>query len=249
MHYGRLNFPSLKLSKTEARNNITKGIYNGWEDPRTWSLQSLEMRGIRPEAIRETLLELGMSTTGITFDESWLYSKNKDLIDSVSNRYFYVENPIKMVITEIPFNEYTSEPLLLPSNPDKGRRSILVKGKDNMLTIYISHSDAVNLKAKQTLRLKDLVNVEIQTKNLKSKLIRAKFHSFELNRDYSIIQWIPDNSKIQVSILRPDGTISEGYGEVNLLDIPLKKPIQFERYGFVNPIRWDHKKLFCYFTH
>ena len=249
MHYGRLNFPSLKLSKTEARNNITNGIYNGWEDPRTWSLQSLEMRGIRPEALRETLLELGMSTTGITFDESWLYSKNKDLIDRVSNRYFYVENPIKMVITEIPFTKHTSEPLLLPSNPDKGRRSILVEAKDNILTIYISHSDAVNFKAKQTLRLKDLANVEIQSKNLKSKLIRAKFHSFELNRDYSIIQWIPDNSKIQVSILRPDGTISEGYGEVNLLDIPLKKPIQFERYGFVNPIRWDHKKLFCYFTH
>ncbi len=33
------------------------------------------------------------------------------------------------------------------------------------------------------------------------------------------------------------------------LNIPLEKPIQFERYGFVNPIKWDNQKLICYFTH
>jgi glutamyl-tRNA synthetase len=249
MHYGRINFPSLKLSKTEARNNISNGIYDGWNDPRTWSLQSLEMRGIKPEALRETLLELGMSTTGINFDESWLYSKNKDLIDGISDRYFYVENPIKVEIKEVPFSEHLSEPLLLPSNPKKGKRKIKVETHNKLLNIFIANSDAADIFPNQILRLKDLINIEIKTINMKKSLIHATFQSFKLNRDYSIIQWVPQQNKVEVSILKPDGELSEGFGEINLLDIPLRKPIQFERYGFVNPIRWEEKKLVCYFTH
>ncbi|MFX0009861.1 MAG: glutamate--tRNA ligase family protein, partial [Candidatus Hermodarchaeota archaeon] len=87
LHYGRIKFPNMKLSKTQSRNNIIQGIFESWDDPRTWSLQSLKKRGIRAEALRKTLLELGMSQTGIIFDESWLYSKNKDIIDGISDRY------------------------------------------------------------------------------------------------------------------------------------------------------------------
>jgi glutamyl-tRNA synthetase len=249
LHYGRINFTNLKLSKTESRNNIINGIYEGWDDPRTWSLQSLKMRGIEPEALKETLLDLGMSTTGINFDESWLYSKNKDFIDGVSDRYFYVENPIKVEIRNVPFSEYTAEPLLLPSDPKKGKRTIKVHSKNGILILFIAKSDTEKFKTNKIIRLKDLVNIEIETVNLKKKLIHAQFHSFELNRDYSIIQWVPEENKVQVNILKPNGLLSKGYGEVNLLNIPLKKPIQFERYGFVNPIRWDKNILKCYFTH
>ncbi|MBY8987895.1 MAG: glutamate--tRNA ligase, partial [Candidatus Lokiarchaeota archaeon] len=122
LHYGRIKFPNMKLSKTQSRNNINQGIFDGWDDPRTWSLQSLEKRGIRADALKKTLLELGMSTTGIIFDESWLYSKNKDIIDGISSRYFYVEEPINIEIENVPFSEYTAEPSLLPSNPKKGKR-------------------------------------------------------------------------------------------------------------------------------
>ena len=55
--------------------------------------------------------------------------------------------------------------------------------------------------------------------------------------------------KINVQILKPDGSISNGYGEINLLKIPMNKTIQFERYGFVNPIKIENNDLFCYFTH
>jgi len=89
LHHGRIKFPNMKLSKTEARNNIQKGIYEGWDDPRTWSLQSLKKRGIKPEALKESLLSLGMSMAGITFSTGWLYSRNKDLIDKISDRYFF----------------------------------------------------------------------------------------------------------------------------------------------------------------
>jgi len=249
LHYGRINFPGMKLSKTYARNQIMKGKYDGWEDPRTWSLQSLRKRGIRPKAVREALLDLGMSKSGITFSVNWLYSKNQDIIDNISNRYFFVEDPIKVEITNIKNESLTAEPLLLPTKPEKGTRTIrcVVKGKN--LIVYISRRDANNLDVDSIIRLKDLLNIKIESVNLTQSFIKAQFHTTELNRDFSIIQWVPKNNKINVSILKPDGTLSKGFGESNLKDIPMEKTIQFERYGFVNPIKMDKEELFCYFTH
>lgn len=251
LYYGRLNFPNLKLSKTKARNNIQKGIYQGWEDPRTWSLQSLKKRGIRPEALRETLLDLGMSTTGITFSVNWLYAKNKDIIDEISNRYFFVENPILILIDEVPFSEYTAEPLLLPTKPEKGKRKINLISKNNKLELYISLVDAKSFRIGDIIRLKDLINVQINAIDLHNKIINARYYSTQLDREkgFAIIQWVPREDKINVSILNPDGYLSHGYGEINLLKIPMHKTIQFERYAFVNPIKIETNNLFCYFTH
>ncbi|MFX0070717.1 MAG: glutamate--tRNA ligase [Candidatus Hermodarchaeota archaeon] len=249
LHYGRLRFSDMKLSKTQSRNNIQNGIYEGWDDPRTWTLQSLAKRGIKPDALRETLLDLGMSLTGISFSVNWLYSKNQALIDEVSNRYFFVESPIFIEISDVPFSEEVAKPLLLPSNPKKGKRKIVVNARENKLSIYIAKSDAEQLKQDQIIRLKDLINIQIASIDLKVKKLSAKFHSSDLNRKYSILHWVPKDDHIIVNILKPDGSMSEGYGESNLKKIPMNKVIQFERYGFVNPIKLEKNKLLCYFTH
>ena len=249
LYYGRLNFADMKLSKTESRNNIQSGKYEGWEDPRTWSLQSLEKRGIKPDALRSALLDLGMSMSGITFSVNWLYAKNKELVDELSDRYFYVENPVLVEIVEVPFEEYIAEPFLLPSVPEKGKRMIKGIVKNKQLNMLIAHSDAEKLQAGQILRLKDLINIQILSVDIKQKKIKSYYHSLELNREYSIIQWVPQDDNIKVSILIPDGSLTTGCGEINLLNIPLNKVIQFERYGFVNPLKIEKNELFCYFTH
>ena len=161
LYYGRLKFPDLKLSKTEARNQIQKGIYDGWNDPRTWSLQSLKRRGIKPEALKESLLDLSMSQSGINFSVNWLYSKNQDIIDDISNRYFYVEDPVSLTINQIPNGKYIAEPLLLPTSPEKGKRRIKCTPKNDQLELLIALSDGKTLKKDQVIRLKDLLNIEI----------------------------------------------------------------------------------------
>ena len=249
LYYGRLKFPDLKLSKTEARNQIQKGIYDGWDDPRTWSLQSLKRRGIKPEALKESLLDLSMSQSGITFSVNWLYSKNQDIIDDISHRYFYVEDPVSLTINQIPNSKYIAEPLLLPTNPEKGKRRIKCTPKDNQLELFITLSDVKTLKKDQVIRLKDLINIKISSIDIANKNLEAIYHSKELNREFSIIQWVPKDENVKVSILKPDGTISKGNGEINLLKIPMNQTIQFERYGFVNPDRLEKNHLYCYFTH
>ncbi|MFX0028384.1 MAG: glutamate--tRNA ligase, partial [Candidatus Hermodarchaeota archaeon] len=249
LYYGRMRFPGLKLSKTESRNNIQKGIYNGWEDPRTWSLQSLKKRGIRPEALRESLLDLGMSQTGISFSVNWLYSKNQNIIDKISNRYFYVEDPFSVMVDDIPFDELIAKPLLHPSYPKKGERKIRCEAKNNQLNLIISLSDATKLEVNQIIRLKDLINIEIKSIDLEKQIIQSSFYSKELDRQFSIIHWLPKDENIDVEVLKPDGTTSKGFGELNLLQIPMDQTIQFERFGFVNPIELEENCLFCYFSH
>ena len=249
LYYGRLNFTDMKLSKTESRNNINSGLYEGWDDPRTWSLQSLKKRGIKPEALRKVLLDLGMSQTGINFSTNWLYSKNKDLIDEISDRYFYVEEPISLVITGCPVQEYIAKPLSHPVHPEKGKRRIRCVVRDSQLSLLISLKDYKLLVVNQVIRLKDLINVKITSKDLHKNIVKATFHSKDLDRSFTIIQWVPENENIEVSILNPDGSISHGNGEVSLLKIPMNQTIQFERVGFVNPIKINENNLFCYFTH
>jgi len=255
IHFGRLNFSSLSknkenlLSKTKARNNIDNGTYSGWDDPRTWSLQSLKMRGIEPKALKGSLLDLGLSINAINFSVNWLYSKNKDIIDEHSNRYFFVEEPAIIEISDVPFSDFVAEPMLQPTNPQKGRRKIRVDTINNKLLILIARADMVKLKADQIIRLKDLINIQIISIMVNDSKIQARFHSFDLNRDYSILHWVPKKENVNVSIIKPDGTVSMGNGENNLQNVPLNKPIQFERYGFVNPIKWENQTLICYFTH
>ena len=249
LYYGRLKFSDLKLSKTEARNQIQKGIYDGWDDPRTWSLQSLKRRGIKPEALKESLLDLSMSQSGITFSVNWLYSKNQDIIDDISHRYFYVEDPVSLTINQIPNGKYIAEPLLLPTSPEKGKRRIKCTPKNNQLELFITLSDVKTLKKDQVIRLKDLINIKISSIDIANKNLEAIYHSKELNREFSIIQWVPKGENVKVSILQPDGTISKGNGEIDLLKIPMNQTIQFERYGFVNPDRLEKNHLYCYFTH
>jgi len=239
----------MKLSKTEARNKIQDGTYDGWDDPRTWSLQSLRKRGIKPEALKQTLLDLGMSMTGIKFSVTWLYSKNQEMIDEYSHRYFYVENPVKIIIDKVPFKEKIAEPLLLPNNPKKGPRKIKCTSENQQIEVFISETDSKKYSIDDLLRLKDLMNIRIKSINLFEKIIKAEFHSEELERSFPIIQWVPKSNYIKISILKPDGIVYNGFGENNLKDIPLNKTIQFERYGFVNPIKKDENGLFCYFTH
>ncbi|MFX1456967.1 MAG: glutamate--tRNA ligase [Promethearchaeota archaeon] len=253
LYHGRMKYrignTVLKLSKTDFRNNIQNGSYSGWEDPRTWSLQSLKKRGIKPEALRASLLDLGMSQSGISFSVNWLYSKNQDIIDEISDRYFFIENPINLIVRNVPSGKYLAEPLLLPSDPKKGRRKIHCKLINNQLNLIVEISDVKKFKEEKIVRLKDLLNINIESIDLNKKDVQSSFVSKELNRDYPIIHWLPKDDNIEVSVMKSDGKISKGFGEVNLLKIPMNKTIQFERFGFVNPIELKEQRLFCYFTH
>ncbi len=80
IHTGLLQFEGIKLSKSKGQKEVKEGRYIGWHDPRLWSLQSLELRGIQPEAIRKFIVSLGINQNEITVPIDILYKFNRELI-------------------------------------------------------------------------------------------------------------------------------------------------------------------------
>src|SRR5208282_85181 len=61
LHWGILRVREAKVSKSKSYREVKSGLFDGWADPRTWSLRSLDRRGISTEALRAFILSFGMS--------------------------------------------------------------------------------------------------------------------------------------------------------------------------------------------
>jgi glutamyl-tRNA synthetase len=61
VHWGILRVREAKVSKSKSYLEVKSGLYDGWSDPRTWSLRSLDRRGIAMRAVQRFTLSFGMS--------------------------------------------------------------------------------------------------------------------------------------------------------------------------------------------
>lgn len=235
IHYGRIRFQGLSLSKSKSAKYVREGKYFGWRDPRTWSLQSLQARGFKPEAIREAILDLGLSLADIEYSPEILYSFNRKIIDPSANRLFYVDDPVKLQIKNIHEDYLKAEPPNHPDFPDRGRRQINLRVVDNTLTVLISSSDAASLTAGEKIRLKDLVNVEFEgkLKDYESRYLSGTIEDARKIDVKKIIQWVPVESNVVVEVIMPDGKMSRGIAEAATGELKINQVVQFERYGFV----------------
>ncbi len=120
VHHGRLSIEGVILSKSKTRKGIEEGKYLGWDDPRLGTIRALRRRGIRPEAIRELIIEVGLKRSDTTISWDNLAAINRRIVEPIANRYFFVADPIPMYIEGA--QEFTAEipPLHPPDYPERG---------------------------------------------------------------------------------------------------------------------------------
>jgi glutamyl-tRNA synthetase len=93
IHSGLLTIEGVKLSKSKGQKEVKEGRYIGWHDPRLWSLQSLEKRGIMPEAVRKFIVDLSLNQKEVTVPVDLLYQHNRELLhDKAVQAHFYETN-------------------------------------------------------------------------------------------------------------------------------------------------------------
>ena len=213
IHVGlvRLEGVEAKISKSKAQKEVKSGEFIGWDDPRTWSMQSLKRRGIGVRAIREFVEEIGLNKQDISIPIDILYSINRKIIDPTANRYSFVKNPVELKILKKP--KITEVEVQI--HPDGTETRRIKVGK-----IFISDDDFKNLKNKE-IRLLHLYNIQLGKK--------VEFTSEE-NKDIPKINWVSDGEKTR--ILMPDGKWAEGLAERAIEDLDEGEIIQFERFGF-----------------
>lgn len=229
IHTGLLQIEGIKLSKSKSRKEVVEGTYFGWDDPRTWSLQSLRRRGFRPEAIRNFCLGFGLNQNEVTVPVSMLYSENKKLIDKIANRYFFVENPEKVVVKNAPKMN-----IEIPLHPDDKRGVRKFKSGSEF---YIDES----LEPNKFYRLMHLFN-------LKDNEFISKDVDQSLNS--KMLHWLPvSDDLVNVEILMDDGAIKKGLAEPGIKKVKVGEVVQFERKFFAKLDSKSKEKFVFWYTH
>lgn len=243
IHYGFVSIPDVLLKTSSIKEQIKAGEFTGWDDVRLGTFRAVGRRGIRPEALREYWKEVGLKQVDITFSFKNLNSYNKKLIDPVSNRYFFIKEPSR-VLLEV--NEPLSgEAPKHPEDPEKGVRKFELTPEEGVLEIFVEKMDLEGVSPGEIVRLKDLCNIEVVKDGDHWKGVYKGNDTSNLKKGSKIFQWVCGG--VPGTLLMPDGKVSEGIVEKNILDEDLDT-VQFERIGFVRLEERSSEKVKAVFT-
>ncbi len=231
LYTGLMQIEGVKLSKSKSAHEVKTKKYIGWDDPRTFSLQSLEKRGINSEALKNFIVKLGINQNEIKVPIDALYDENKSFIES-SSRYFFIENPVKIKIKNSP--EMKTELALHPSE-DRGFR--VLKSSDEF---YITENDCKEMKKNRNrnFRLMNLFNFR------NNEFLSAEK---DMSLNPMLVHWLPvQKDLIKTKILMLDGKYIHGLAEPGIEKVKVNEIIQFERFGFCKLVKKDTEYEFWF---
>jgi glutamyl-tRNA synthetase len=238
-HYGRMGIEGVVLSTSQMREGIRSGVYTGWDDIRLGTLRALARRGIRPEAVRQAVLEIGIGETDISFSWDNLFAKNRDIVDPVADRFFFVPEPYAIQIQGATARD--AHALLHPGNETRGTRTLRFKDE-----VFLPGQEI--RKEVRMIRLKDLFNVTVDW----SSGSPAFHYSGEALSDARasrapIVQWLPAKDATRCILHTPEGDIN-GLCETAVA-LMAGKVVQFERVGFARIDNVADDTVIAYFCH
>jgi len=248
MEFARLSIEGMPVSKRKIKPLIEKGLVSGYDDIRLPTLRGLKKRGILPEAIKQFVLSQGTSKVESTASFGLVESFNRKILDPKTKRYFFVKNPMKLVVENAPAMKKT---INLHPTEKLGSRTIKT-GK----TFFVPKEDMEKIKVGDVFRLKDLFNVKIKEKN---KDVYAEYAGDELIPNTAKIQWTTD-SYVKMKVFVPQLLFLgeeynpksleeiEGFAEEAVSNLKTGEIVQFERFGFVR-IEKDKKQIVGFFAH
>jgi glutamyl-tRNA synthetase len=236
IHYGRLKITGAFLSKSKIIQGIKDKEFTGFDDPRLATFAALRKRGITPEAVKRMIIDVGPKTADVTLSWENLYAYNRKILDPQCDRYFFVAEPVKLKVKNLP-KAFDVKLLLHPEHPEKGVRqhTITPTGKDSAAELWITKKDAANMTQGKVVRLMELFNVQIE--NATPDCVEAVFlsESYEQVRKAKaqLIHWIAVGQEFPCIVVMPDASKVEGVTEDYCEKLKPDTTVQFERFGFV----------------
>lgn len=225
IHHGLLGIKGIKISTSEVRRSIADGIYSGWDDPRTWTIRSLKKRGIKAEAIRSFIVSMGMTMSDAEVPVDVIYAENRKIIDPISNRYFFVAEPVEMNLDKLPIRTVKA-----PIYPGKRKYRKIPTSKK----IFVDKLDFIQYRERE-VRLMHFCNAILDKKaQVTGKTVK----------DIPKIHWVPQKN-VKIKLVMDNGRVIEGLAEPEIKKVKVDETVQFERIGFA---RYDGKNVF-YFAH
>jgi glutamyl-tRNA synthetase len=251
IHYGRLKITGASLSKSKIVQGIREGFFKDWDDPRLATFAALRRRGITPEAIRKMMIDVGPKTSDVILSWENLYAYNRKILDPISDRYFFVQNPIELTVKQIP-KTFMAELRLHPDKLGTGSREYVIKpyGDCSSAMFWTSKKDVDASKVDKIIRLMELFNIKIKKADAYSTEASFTSESYEEAKKVKaqLIHWIPVGKDMPCQVVMPNAATAEGIAEGVCRQLKPNTTIQFERFGFVRIDKID-AKLTAYYAH
>ena len=148
--FARLNLTYTLMSKRKLLELVQKGIVAGWDDPRMPTLCGVRRRGYTAESLKMFCDKIGVSKRDQLMDIQLLEWCVRQDLNSRSNRYMVVQDPVKMTITNWPEGlvEWYDCPLN-PAEPQGASRKVPFTGE-----LLIDRADFMEDAPKKFFRLK-----------------------------------------------------------------------------------------------
>lgn len=225
---GRINFTGtdVEVSCSKTRALIESGAFEGWQDIRIPFVGALQRRGYQPEAFQKYAMEIGISATDKTVDIAEFFKTvnafNKEIIDPIAKRFFFIQAPVEVEVENAPKKHVT-----LDLHPDthKGGRTF-----ETHTSFYLAQEDVDQLSENELYRLMDCLNF---VKEGNEYRFVSEDYEFYKQNGKKIIHWLPKNDDlVSVELRLPDNTIVTGLGETTLAELEVGAIVQFERVGF-----------------
>ena len=238
--FGRLKLEGFMMSKSKIKTILEQGVTI--DDPRLPTLAGLRRRGILPETIIETIIDVGLKITDATISFDNLAALNRKKLDPIAKRLMFVSEPKEFTI-EIP-EPLTAKIPYNPNNSNMGYREIAVFPND---TIYLEKKDA---EEGAIIRLMELCNVKVEGNKL---VFHSKGIEDAKNLGAKIVHWVKKEDAVKVEVFVPDPKEEKppirGFGEKAISSLKVDEIVQFIRFGFVRVDKRTNEEIKVIFSH
>ncbi len=156
--FARLNISGAILGKRNIIRLVEKGLIDGWDDPRLYTISGMRRRGYTPDGIKNFIRATGVSKENSIVDPRMLEHFIRADIKLKAPRIMAVLDPLKVVITNKSEEVEYLDSVNNVENEELGSRKIAFTNE-----VYIERSDFLEEPVKGYKRLSP--GVEVRLKN------------------------------------------------------------------------------------
>ena len=150
IEFARLNIDYTVMSKRKLLQLVNEGLVSGWDDPRMPTISGMRRRGFTASAIRNFVLQLGVTKYPSLSEFTLLEHAVRDEFNRHAQRRFAVLRPIKVVITNYPDGQVEElNAVNNPEDPNGGSRKLPFSRE-----LYIESADFMETPPPKYFRLR-----------------------------------------------------------------------------------------------
>ncbi|ESP89494.1 glutamate--tRNA ligase [Candidatus Halobonum tyrrellensis] len=254
LHWGHVQIDAydVAMSTSTIKAEIADGELTGWDDPRAPTLASVRRRGIRGEAVVESMVELGVSTTNVDLAMSSVYANNRELVDDGADRRFLVRNGELLPVAGDDRPD-AGHPPLHPNHDDRGDRDIPVDDAVRLEPDDVpADGERVWLKGYGCLRYEaasENADAADGDGGAGGELVWTGDDISAVREDgVPVVHWVPAEENVRVRLRTMDGDVF-GRAEPGFASYEPDDVVQFERVGFARYDGTDDGVTVAYYAH